>query len=204
MPVMDGYDATRAIRAMESGASHTPVIALTASAMREDRERCLQAGMDDFIAKPVTPEHLEGVLDRWARSSAATPPPPARPAPAVSAAAPIDWAVLQDVLDVTQPEFVSDLVASFLKDAREAFTALQNARGQADLQSWRRVAHKFRGSCATVGARGMMEITSSLESIDDTGLAAQGASLLIELRTEFQRVEDVLHGDGLARLRPSP
>ena len=69
MPGMDGYEATRAVRAMESGARHTPIIALTASAMSEDRDRCLEAGMDDFIAKPVTPEHLESVLDRWARAS---------------------------------------------------------------------------------------------------------------------------------------
>ena len=205
MPVMDGYEATRAVRAMESGARHTPIVALTASAMREDRERCLQAGMDDFIAKPVTPEHLEVVLDRWVRAASPTPAPPPEPAraPAAPAVGPIDWAVLQDVLEATQPEFVGELVDTFLRDARDVLRDLQGAREQAELASWRRIAHKFRGSCATVGARGMMGITSAMESIEEAGLASRGVTLLDELRAEFERVEDVLQGDGLARLRPS-
>ena len=194
MPGMDGYEATRAVRAMESGARHTPIIALTASAMREDRDRCLEAGMDDFIAKPVTPEHLEGVLDRWARASAAPAPPagpPAGPAPP-AAAEPIDWAVLQDVLEVTQPEFVAELVASFLNDAREALSALHDARTQGDVLPWRRVAHKFRGSCATVGARGLMEITSRMEALEEASLRALGPALMAELEGQLRRVEDTL------------
>ena len=64
MPQTDGFEATRVIRAME-GTHHTPIIALTASAMQGDRERCLAAGMDDYVSKPVSPEQLEAVLLRW-------------------------------------------------------------------------------------------------------------------------------------------
>jgi CheY-like chemotaxis protein len=66
MPVMDGYDATRAIRTLESGTRHrTPVIAVTAYALAGDREKCLSAGMDDFLAKPYTLTDLRPKLRRW-------------------------------------------------------------------------------------------------------------------------------------------
>jgi two-component system sensor histidine kinase/response regulator len=68
MPVMNGYDATQAIRAAELGTDrHTPIVALTAHAMTSDREICLQAGMDDFLAKPIHPEELVAVLARWGK-----------------------------------------------------------------------------------------------------------------------------------------
>ena len=79
MPGLDGFEVTRRIRAREEGGRRTPIVAMTASAMKGDRERCLEGGMDDYVAKPVTPEALDAALRRWV--SAARPPlrPPARP-----------------------------------------------------------------------------------------------------------------------------
>jgi two-component system, sensor histidine kinase and response regulator len=65
MPVLDGYEATERIRAAEEPGAHVPVIAMTAHAMAGDRERCLAAGMDDYMAKPVRPEELDAVIERW-------------------------------------------------------------------------------------------------------------------------------------------
>jgi len=65
MPVMDGYEATLEIRKLEPPIRDLPVIALTASAMDGDRDRCLAAGMDDFISKPVTADAVAAVLERW-------------------------------------------------------------------------------------------------------------------------------------------
>ena len=65
MPVMDGYTATRQIRQDEGQARHTPIIAMTAGAVLGDRELCLEAGMDDYVSKPVTPESIDSVLTRW-------------------------------------------------------------------------------------------------------------------------------------------
>lgn len=66
MPVMDGYEATRAIRKLETGTnSHIPIIAVTANAMKGDKEKCLECGMDDYISKPILPNDLQGAVNRW-------------------------------------------------------------------------------------------------------------------------------------------
>ena len=73
MPVMDGYIATRRIRAIEAelGLPRTPIIGLTAHAMQGDRERCLEAGMDDYIAKPISPARLTAMIETWMASAPA-------------------------------------------------------------------------------------------------------------------------------------
>jgi signal transduction histidine kinase/ligand-binding sensor domain-containing protein/CheY-like chemotaxis protein len=81
MPEMDGYEATRAIRAREKGAAHVPVIALTASTLPGDRHKCMEAGMDDYLPKPIDRDMLKQVLDRWLPATRETPPtaPPTPP-----------------------------------------------------------------------------------------------------------------------------
>lgn len=73
MPELDGYEATASIRDEEGSARHTPIVAMTASALQEDRERCLKAGMDDYISNPVTKERLHEVLQQWARGQPVEP-----------------------------------------------------------------------------------------------------------------------------------
>ena len=84
MPQMDGFEATAMIRNRERGSRHTPICALTANAMEGDRERCLAAGMDDYIAKPVSLEKLQEALERWIPGAKISPAQPAPPAAARS------------------------------------------------------------------------------------------------------------------------
>lgn len=81
MPEMNGLDATKAIRRRESGGRHTPIIAMTANAMQEDRDRCLHAGMDDFVSKPVSTQQLQDVLRRWLQGQDNTAPSNSPPSP---------------------------------------------------------------------------------------------------------------------------
>jgi signal transduction histidine kinase/ActR/RegA family two-component response regulator len=192
MPETDGFEATRMIRALD-GARHTPIIALTASAMRGDRERCLAAGMDDYVPKPVGPEQLEAVLRRWVPEPGAAVLEPARPAGWVRrAGGPVDWDVLAELLAMTRPEFLQDLLGLFLRDSRRMVADIGEARRRDDIAAWRQVAHKLRGSCATVGARRMMELTADMEGLALEDLTVRGGALLRELEEEFAAVRAAL------------
>jgi len=192
MPHTDGFEATRVIRAME-GTRHTPIIALTASAMQGDRERCLAAGMDDYVSKPVSPEQLEAVLRRWvpALGSAAWESP--RPPDWVEGTGgAIDWDVLAELLAMTKPEFLQELLGIFVQDSRVMLADLRRAHEGGDREEWRRIAHKLRGSCATVGARRMMKLTAEIEELGDEDVSARGGARLIELEEEFAAVLQAL------------
>jgi CheY-like chemotaxis protein/HPt (histidine-containing phosphotransfer) domain-containing protein len=195
MPETDGFEATRLIRARE-GAHRTPIIAVTASAMSGDRERCLAAGMDDYVAKPIGPEQLQEVLRRWVPE--ASPPPVFVPARAPIAttetalATPVDWEVLAELLAMTKPEFLQDLLALFLRDTRQILRDLRDAHRRRDLAAWKHLLHKLRGSCAALGARTMMRLTADMEDLGEEGLTAIGDTLLAALDDEFAVVRHAL------------
>jgi signal transduction histidine kinase/CheY-like chemotaxis protein len=193
MPQTDGFEATRVIRALE-GTRHTPIIALTASAMRGDRERCLAAGMDDYVPKPVSPEQLEAVMRRWVPDTAADDLDAPLPRPLIvrDTSGPVDWDVLAELLAMTRPEFLQDLLGLFLRDSRKMVTELAQARTEENQEQWRHIAHKLRGSCATVGARRMMALTAEMEDLPADLLGVRGEEFLRDLEKEFAAVRKAL------------
>jgi len=192
MPGMDGYEATARIRAFEGPVRHTPIIALTAGAMRGDRERCLAAGMDDYVAKPMSPEQLEAVLQRWIPTAGRPGSPQGGTETRSPSDGPIDWTMVTDLLAMTPPQFLADLLELFFRDAARAIADLRIALREDDRSSWSQVAHKLRGSCATLGARSMMQICAQMEGLDQEGLMESGESLLAALEGEFARSRDLL------------
>ncbi len=138
MPVMDGLEASRAIRRMEADAGgRTPIIAMTAHAIKGDREQCLEAGMDDYISKPIDAENLHQMMERLvapARASGPTDPKPL-PSPAASllAAFDHDWGFFKEVTEV------------FLDDTPHQLEALRRSFKEADASGLRRAAHSLRG-----------------------------------------------------------
>jgi len=190
MPRMDGYEATAQIREMEGGGRRTPIIALTASAMKGDREKCLAAGMDDYVSKPVTPEQLDAVLRRWlpgAEDGGELPPTDLSPTGAET----VDWEIVADLLSVTQPEFLAELLGVFTRETGTALTSLRHAVRVGDLHALHRVAHRLRGSCATLGARRMMGQCDRLETLPADQLG-QAAALIDEIEREFGAVREEL------------
>jgi CheY-like chemotaxis protein/HPt (histidine-containing phosphotransfer) domain-containing protein len=192
MPGMDGYEATSRIRAFEGPVRHTPIIALTAGAMHGDRERCLAAGMEDYIAKPMSPEQLESVLRRWIPAAGGPLAAPASAADPAHAGGPIDWVMLSDLVAMTPPDFITELLGLFFRDTATALTDLRIAWRDDDLGSWSQIAHKLRGSCATLGARAMMDLCARMEDLDHGAMMESGERLLDELEDEFAEARRLL------------
>jgi PAS domain S-box-containing protein len=199
MPGMDGFEATRRIREEEGEERHTPIIAMTASAMKGDRERCLEAGMDDYVSKPVTPESLEAVLRNWVK----TPTPASGPTPTTvpsSAAELLDATVVQSLMSVDEDGTLMDeVVATFLRVAPVRLTALHKAaRGNA--VQLERTAHSFLGSCGNLGCRRMADLCARLEVLGRSGSTAGAPELVRALEEELAAVRP--HLEELPRRHP--
>jgi CheY-like chemotaxis protein len=164
MPNVDGYEATRRIRAQERDGKRLPVIAMTAHAMKGDRERCLAAGMDDYLSKPLRPEALDAVLARWLGVTGSVDVPPAGSVEAASDAL-LDEARMRTFRD-DYPDIVDQLVDLFLQSTPPLIDELHAALDGDDVEELRRTAHKLKGSCQNVGATFMATLCRSLETAE--------------------------------------
>ena len=197
MPVIDGFAATRAIRAREANkTAPIPIVALTANAIGGDREACIEAGMDDYLSKPFTPNGLLSMIAKWLPS---TPnpgvgngdPAPSRPAeasqPAPSVAAepaPIEIAQLSDLVG-GDPAKIKRYLEMFAKLTEPAIQDLGRAVASGDSEQVRRLAHKVKGSCGMVGARPLAAVAAQLEHRAAAGELAALPSLLDSLEAGF-------------------
>jgi CheY-like chemotaxis protein/HPt (histidine-containing phosphotransfer) domain-containing protein len=162
MPELDGYRATAAIRESKAGRdAHLTVVAMTAHALKGDRERCLAAGMDDYLSKPLRPNDLDAVLERWLRAA-----PAGAAAPAPAAAEPDDALVDEERMRVFRedyPEIVEQLVDLFVDSTPPLLTDLRSAVQDGDAEAVRRTAHKLKGSCQNIGAARLAALAAAIE-----------------------------------------
>ncbi|GAB3440501.1 hypothetical protein GCM10027517_15040 [Phycicoccus ginsengisoli] len=187
MPQMDGYDATRAIRALEDGRTHTPVIAMTASAISGERERCLQSGMDDFLTKPVDVALLGQVLDRLVGPDRDVPAPlpggagPTLP-PALADADVLDRTRLGELLelDPDDPSLLLRMLDRFDQSTADTLQALRSAHAEQDAQAQGRAAHRLKGTASNLGATALAERCLAVELLGEDGDLAD-ESLLVDL-----------------------
>ena len=155
MPNLDGYTTTGRIREREGAGERLPVIAMTAHAMKGDRERCLEAGMDDYLAKPLRPEQLDDVLERWLGY-----------APVASAfEAIIDDARMRTFRD-DYSDIIDQLLDLFLSSTPPLLDELREAVDAGDDDALRSAAHKLKGSCQNIGATFMVTLCRSIETGD--------------------------------------
>ena len=183
MPVMDGLEATRRIRA-DPRLRDTVVIAMTANAGVDDRARCLEAGMDEFLSKPVVPELLAATIARCLGRTSA--PAPDVAAPSRLAAGPVDLALLDASFDGDR-ERMRKYAFLFLSSAREALAGIDAALAGNDMAGAAAVADRIKSSARAVGALAFADVCEELEGQE--GRPAQARALAARLRAQLARVE---------------
>jgi HPt (histidine-containing phosphotransfer) domain-containing protein len=192
MPEMDGFEATQAILEAERarGKTHVPIVAVTAHAMKGDKEKCLLSGMDDYISKPFDMAQVRNLLARWT--------------PALSSAS----SVLDSSSDLGQemsvdaraleslrpresdgaPDFLKGLVTKYVREARERLTTLHETGENADAGALRQAAHSLKGSSSVMGATHMASLCAELEEQIQLNEMKVARALVSQLEVEFERV----------------
>jgi CheY-like chemotaxis protein len=198
MPEMDGFEATAELRRREGTARRTPVVAMTAGVLAEDRARCTAAGMDDFVAKPVDVQLLAAVLARWMTTASG-----AAPSSGVRDGADVVNPDALDVLDTGRLDVLRRLGANdgwgvlpavaeaFLRTAPGEWDGLRDAGHAGDAAEAQSRLHRMRGAAANLGALQLAATCEALENALRSG-APVDADLLDQVRTDSGRACDAL------------
>ena len=202
MPVMNGIDTTKLYRFAALGQPHLPIIAVTADASQQTADRCMEAGMDACITKPVEPETLLQLIDNL---TAKAPPaevtlPIYDPAGVVAPLFPekhpevpaIDWSALSDLEEIGGQEFLIDLLEDYVTDSGTLLEALKVSVETSNLETFRYGAHALKSSAANVGARKLAEICGHLQHIGMPEFTGKAREHVHALEDELQRVRSAL------------
>ena len=217
MPVMDGYAATRAIRGLEQelGRDRTPIIALTAHALAGERERVIDAGMDDFLSKPFRPSTLDGILRRYSERNAsernaseqsASEPGVARDRRVVEVvhAAASAREALGSSEDLDPKASRSEkLIRLFLERLPEQLAALARAVEAGDIAQIRALSHKTKGSALALAAQRMSETAAEMQHQAETGNLTRMPLELRRLQQQYAVVAELLEAELGRRTAPS-
>ncbi|MEM1126080.1 MAG: response regulator [Bacteroidota bacterium] len=190
MPVMDGLEATRVIRDTVSSERQPHIIALTANAMRGDKERCMAAGMNDYISKPVQMDILANALASvHPLSSSASTSPHDEEHQAVMAGIRTQ---LLELAGEDDDEFVREILSDYLEVAPELLRKIQAAIQEHDVTQARNAAHTLKSSSGAIGAAELQELCNNLEQLAYTGTLDGAVALTTDINEAFERLERIL------------
>ena len=208
MPVLDGYQATAEIRRLERENKlnrHIPIVALTANALKGDKQKCLVAGMDDYMSKPFRADEMRTMIERWGGGRPATDaepvdfrslPPQAPQIRELSEA--VDYSILYALKDLQiegEPDFLKQVVGTFLVGSDDQILQLETAFSQNDIENMRFVAHRFKSSSANVGAMQLSEYSRRLEEDCRHKAGRLAKTLVAAISAEYKRVKSILVGE---------
>jgi PAS domain S-box-containing protein len=202
MPVMDGLEATRRIRQAVDPLptpADVPIIALTAHAMVGDRERCIDAGMNDYIPKPIDGDVLISVLERWLPLSGEPFPEPDPPAPEAAPAPTVGGMSENEIFDregmlrrlMGDEELATRILGLFLEDIPRQIDALQTQLESDEIELARRSAHTMKGSSANVGGQELSAVCLEIEKCITARDVATAVTLLPDLKQAFEQFRRV-------------
>ena len=182
MPEMDGLEASRHIRQIECKGERPWIIALTANALQEDRKRCLEAGMDDFLTKPIQANDLRLALTH---RSERVPSPSAPAAPGVD-----EWALPEYLREILAEDSATgaELIQMFRTDAEASIGSMEQAVANGNMQAALRVLHSLKGSCGQMGSVGVARLCGELEQEARAGDLTGSRTRLPELRAGVEGV----------------
>ena len=197
MPEMDGFEATVQIRRREqaSGANRVTIVALTANAMAQDREECLNAGMDDHLAKPFSMQTMQEMLQRWMPRAGASPAAPTPSTAAPAAASVIDRQVLEQLGALRtngKPELLARTIRLFLAEAPKIVQQLRTAASANDAPEMVRSAHSLNSSSANVGAIALSRYCGDIEASARRADTDEARRIFEKLEAEHERVHCAL------------
>jgi two-component system, sensor histidine kinase and response regulator len=192
MPEMDGYELTLQIRLAEAGRAHMPIIALTANALKGERERCLAVGMDDYLSKPAPLAALAAALEKWlpAASTSNTSQ--------ILSSAPVQVSTLEALVG-TDPKLIQEFLQEFAVNAARLATELTHACKEGQPRAAAELAHKLKSSSRAVGALQLSELVAAIETAGNAGDPALLAHLLPGFEREMALVDEYLRSLWVAR-----
>jgi two-component system sensor histidine kinase RpfC len=201
MPVMSGIEATKLYRFAALGRERVPIVALTADATAEARERCLEAGMDACLSKPIEPGELFRTIDQLTalRGEPAPLPAPigddtvtdiaAHPKFRAEGRSAIDGATIQELEVLGGRDFVAELAGQFVEEGARIMAELHEAVAKEDVLYFRDRLHALRSGAANIGARGLYDLCIALRAVSAAEFAERAAERVVEIEAEFSRAE---------------
>ena len=202
MPEMDGYQATACIRDPQGKCLNPaiPIVAMTANAMQGDREKCLEAGMDDYVSKPVSSAALAGVLDKWL-----PPEPAAVMMPELSGTAGEPVAACTEATEtlvfnragmiermMDDEELVREVATGFLAEMPGKIAQLQSFLDSGDSAGIQFQAHAIKGGAATVCGEALNKVAFAMEEAGKAGDVNTARALMANLETQFDRLQQAM------------
>jgi len=201
MPVMDGFEASRLIRIAQTGARNPaiPIVAVTAAAMAGDREKCLRAGMSDYLAKPVEPARMAQMLAKWLHAMPGPQSEGAVNGSASPGADPVfdEQTLLRRVMGSRST--ATKIVGAFLGEAPGQIEALRRELESGNADDARRLAHTLKGAAANISAGALRAVALEAERAAREGRLACAVDLLPSMEAELHKLRNALARDGWLR-----